>query len=54
MKSHLVPPNLSSLVESWLKEDCPSFDVGGYVVGEEEQIAFLFQKSPVTKMTFIL
>ncbi|XP_041456411.1 nicotinate-nucleotide pyrophosphorylase [carboxylating]-like [Lytechinus variegatus] len=42
----LSPSSISSLVESWLKEDIPSFDYGGIVVGEKEETAVLLCKSP--------
>jgi len=42
--SHLLPP-LGDLVRSWIKEDVPSFDYGGAVVGETDQTASLFAKS---------
>jgi hypothetical protein len=34
-------------VSTWLGEDCPSFDYGGYVVGEEIFEAKLLGKSSV-------
>lgn len=44
---NLLPlPQLSTLVTSWLAEDCPSVDPGGYVVGSEPRTARLFQKAP--------
>lgn len=45
--SHLLPPNYKRIVEGWLEEDCPSFDFGGFVVGEEVKEARLLGKSPV-------
>lgn len=48
-KAHLIPPTtLTRLVQGWLEEDCPSFDVGGYIVGEEVMEATLLAKSPVS------
>lgn len=41
---HLLPPSWKAQVTSWLAEDTPSFDYGGYVVGEAERDAFLFGK----------
>ena len=38
--------NLKEAVASWLKEDTPSFDYGGYVVGDREETAVLLCKSP--------
>lgn len=43
--SHLLPHNWKKTVESWLDEDTPSFDYGGYVVGDGHQTANLFCKS---------
>lgn len=41
-----VPPSsLKCMVESWLREDCPSLDYGGAVAGTDTVIAFLFAKS---------
>ncbi|KAG6833939.1 hypothetical protein H0H87_007950 [Tephrocybe sp. NHM501043] len=37
-------PIWKSQVTAWLAEDTPSFDYGGYVVGEAEREAFLFGK----------
>lgn len=45
--SLLPPPQISSIVHSWLEDDIPShFDVGGHVVGNEIQTAQLWMKSP--------
>jgi len=41
---HLLPPSWRSQVTAWLAEDTPSFDYGGYVVGEAHREAFLFGK----------
>lgn len=44
---HLLPPGkLRTLVSSWLSEDVPSLDGGGYVVGETPARADLLLKSP--------
>jgi nicotinate-nucleotide pyrophosphorylase (carboxylating) len=43
--SHLLPVNWKSAVTQWLVEDTPSFDYGGFVVGESIQSAQLFCKS---------
>jgi len=40
----LLPPSWKSHVTAWLAEDAPSFDYGGFVVGEAEREAFLFGK----------
>lgn len=42
--AHLLPPSWKSIITSWLAEDTPSFDCGGFVVGEEAQIAHLLAK----------
>lgn len=41
---HLLPPSWKSQVAVWFAEDTPSFDYGGYVVGEAHREAFLFGK----------
>ncbi|KAF9131973.1 hypothetical protein BGW39_001042 [Mortierella sp. 14UC] len=43
--NHLLPPNWKTKITEWLQEDIPSFDYGGYVVGEKETTAILFGKS---------
>ena len=43
--SALLPMNIDSVIEGWLHDDMPSFDVGGLVVGCEEKKAQLFMKS---------
>lgn len=42
---HLLPNNYKALIESWLDEDCPSLDYGGFVVGESEGEARLLGKT---------
>ncbi|KAE8348700.1 Quinolinate phosphoribosyl transferase [Aspergillus coremiiformis] len=42
---HLLPVNYKRLVTSWLEEDCPSFDYGGFVVGESDGLAKLLGKA---------
>ena len=44
---HLLPPSWKTVVANWITEDTPSFDVGGYVVGESEQEAILYGKASV-------
>lgn len=44
---HLLPGNYKTLITAWLEEDCPSFDYGGFVVGESEGEARLLGKSKV-------
>ncbi|KAL1963811.1 hypothetical protein VTN77DRAFT_7742 [Rasamsonia byssochlamydoides] len=43
--AHLLPLTYKRLIASWLEEDCPSFDYGGFVVGESEGEARLLGKS---------
>lgn len=42
---HLLPPSWKTQVTAWLAEDTPSFDVGGFVVGEAPRTATLWGKS---------
>lgn len=44
--SHLLSPHYRDLIRSWLKEDIPSFDYGGFVVGTTHREAVLLCKSP--------
>lgn len=44
--AHLLPPSWKAKITEWLHEDCPSFDWGGYVVGEDTKTATLWCKSP--------
>ncbi|RKP26784.1 hypothetical protein SYNPS1DRAFT_27538 [Syncephalis pseudoplumigaleata] len=41
----LLPPCWRQLVTDWLREDAPSFDYGGFVVGTVPQVAVLYGKS---------
>ncbi|GAA5835880.1 hypothetical protein JCM3766R1_005876 [Sporobolomyces carnicolor] len=43
--AHLLPPSWKSVITQWLAEDTPSFDYGGFVVGEGLEEAFLWGKS---------
>ncbi|KAK4969829.1 nicotinate-nucleotide diphosphorylase (carboxylating) [Elasticomyces elasticus] len=43
--SHLLPPSWKRQISSWLEEDTPSFDYGGFVVGESPAEARLLAKS---------
>lgn len=43
--AHILPPHYKREVIQWLEDDCPSFDVGGFVVGEKEEIALLYCKT---------
>ncbi|VDC04120.1 unnamed protein product [Peniophora sp. CBMAI 1063] len=42
--AHLLPPNWKTQVAAWLAEDTPSFDYGGFVVGEAHREAYLLGK----------
>jgi len=44
--AHLLPQTYRRSVSAWLEEDCPSFDYGGFVVGEAPAEAKLLGKSP--------
>ena len=46
--AHLLPLTYKRMVAEWLEEDCPSFDYGGFVVGEKLAEANLLGKSPVS------
>lgn len=43
---HLLSPTCRELVLSWLREDIPSFDYAGVVVGDKTEEALLLCKSP--------
>mmetsp|Transcript_56222 Transcript_56222/g.93521 ORF Transcript_56222/g.93521 Transcript_56222/m.93521 type:complete len:287 (+) Transcript_56222:27-887(+) len=43
--AHLLSPAWKDLVRQWLLEDIPSFDRGGFVVGEAERTALLWGKT---------
>jgi nicotinate-nucleotide pyrophosphorylase len=42
---HLLPASWKTQVTAWLAEDTPSFDYGGFVVGEHRRTATLWGKS---------
>ncbi|MBW0527917.1 hypothetical protein O181_067632 [Austropuccinia psidii MF-1] len=46
--AHLLPPSWTGIISAWLAEDTPSFDCGGFVVGETDQEAQLLGKSKGT------
>ena len=46
MHSLLPPVQLQDLARQWLREDTPSFDYGGFVVGEKQEEAVILAKSP--------
>lgn len=41
---YLLPPSWKTQVTAWLQEDTPSFDYGGFVVGEAQREAYLLGK----------
>ncbi|KAK3068469.1 nicotinate-nucleotide diphosphorylase (carboxylating) [Teratosphaeriaceae sp. CCFEE 6253] len=43
--AHLLPPSWKRSVTAWLDEDTPSFDYGGFVVGDAPAEAHLLAKS---------
>ncbi|ORX54063.1 nicotinate-nucleotide diphosphorylase [Hesseltinella vesiculosa] len=43
--AHLLATNYKRIIADYLQEDVPSFDYGGYVVGEEPQEATLYCKA---------
>ena len=43
--SALLPPSYREQVKGWLAEDCPNIDIGGYVVGDKEEVAHLLCKA---------
>lgn len=45
MYSHLLSPNYREDIVKWIKDDCPTFDIGGFVVGEKIEQANLLCKS---------
>jgi nicotinate-nucleotide pyrophosphorylase (carboxylating) len=42
----LLPPFWRDIIRQYLRDDCPSFDVQGYVVGEKIEEAVLYCKNP--------
>ncbi|KAJ3488789.1 hypothetical protein NLI96_g2575 [Meripilus lineatus] len=45
---YLLPPSWKTQVTTWMAEDTPSFDYGGFVVGEDQKTAFLLGKGKQT------
>lgn len=43
--AHLLPPSWRKHITLWLEEDTPSFDYGGFVVGDDPAEARLLAKS---------
>ena len=48
--AHLLPTGYKKMVAAWLEEDCPTFDYGGFVVGESVAEARLLGKSAVSRL----
>jgi nicotinate-nucleotide pyrophosphorylase (carboxylating) len=44
--ANLLPTGIPEKVKAWLAEDTPSFDYGGFVVGDAPRTATLYQKAP--------
>jgi nicotinate-nucleotide pyrophosphorylase (carboxylating) len=49
--AHLLPQTYKRYISEWLEEDTPSFDYGGFVVGDDISEAKLLGKSEVDKPT---
>jgi len=45
MLSSILPPAFKEQVHSWIRDDCPSFDVGGFVVGDAVETAYIYCKT---------
>lgn len=45
--AHLLPQTYKRMIAEWLEEDTPSFDYGGFVVGDDMAEAKLLGKSEV-------
>lgn len=43
--SHLLPPTYRESIKTWLNDDCPTTDIGGFVVGDKLETAHLLMKS---------
>jgi len=43
--ANLLPPSWKTTVQQWLQEDIPSFDYGGFVVGDKLETATLYGKT---------
>jgi nicotinate-nucleotide pyrophosphorylase (carboxylating) len=52
--AHLLPQTYKRYVSEWLEEDTPSFDYGGFVVGEEMSEAKLLGKSEVSTVPWLV
>ena len=52
--AHLLPQTYKRMVASWLEEDTPSMDYGGFVVGEDMAEARLLGKSKVRFLVVVI
>lgn len=43
--SQLLATNYKELIRQYLEEDVPSFDYGGFVVGDQQETAILYCKA---------
>jgi nicotinate-nucleotide pyrophosphorylase (carboxylating) len=43
--SNLLAPGYKEDIKRWIDDDCPSFDIGGFVVGDKAETAVLYCKS---------
>jgi len=46
LSAALPSHHVEALVKSWFAEDSPDFDIGGFIVGDKQETAHLFIKSP--------
>ena len=46
----LLPPSWQTKVTEWIHEDIPSFDYGGFVVGNQPEKAILWGKTKASKL----
>ncbi|TLD19401.1 nicotinate-nucleotide diphosphorylase [Venturia nashicola] len=51
--AHLLPQTYKRMVTEWLEEDTPSFDYGGFVVGDDMAEANLLGKTPPNTKTHV-
>lgn len=45
MYSNLLPPSYKKDIETWINDDAPNIDIGGFVVGDKIEVAHLLCKS---------
>ena len=46
MTSHILPPFWRDTIRAYVRDDCPGFDIQGYVVGDAPEEATLLAKTP--------